>query len=211
VNAAAPITFVVEDDPSVRRALGRLLKSAGYRMLAFPSAEEFLRHPLPDGPACAILDVELPGVNGLELQRALAEKEAGLPVVFITGHGDIPMTVQAMKGGAVDFLPKPFNNQDLLAAVQQALARGERARQEAAETAALRARARALSPREREVLALVVGGMLNKQVGHQLGVTEKTVKVHRAQVMHKMGADSLAELVRMAARLGITPAGSSLQ
>ena len=205
MSDAAPITFVVEDDPSVRGALGRLLRSAGFRMRAFPSAEEFLRHPLPDGPACAILDVGLPGLNGLDLQRTLAEREAAVPVVFITGNGDIPMTVRAMKAGAVDFLAKPFSNQDLLAAVRQALGRAEQARQEAAETAALRRRAETLSPREGEVLPLVVSGMLNKQVAHRLGVSEKTVKAHRAQVMHKMGADSLADLVRMAARLGITP------
>jgi FixJ family two-component response regulator len=205
-NDEAPTAFVVDDDPSVRRSLARLLRSAGFHAPAFASAEEFLREPLPDGPACAVLDVSLPGLSGLDLQRALAEKEAGLPVVFITSHGDIPMSVRAMKAGAVDFLPKPFKVEDLLAAVRQALDRGERARQQAAEAAALRRRAEALSPRQREVLALVVRGLLNKQVARQLGVTERTVKAHRAEVMHKMGADSLAELVRMAARLGIAPA-----
>ena len=206
MNDPAPSVLVVDDDPSVRRALGRLLTAAGLHAQAFASAEDLLRHPLPEGPACAILDVSMPGQSGLDLQRTLATRDASLPIVFITGHGDIPMTVQAMKGGAVDFLPKPFANQDLLAAVRQALARGTRARQEAAETAALRQRAAALSPRERQVMALVASGLLNKQAGRQLGVTEKTIKAHRAQVMHKMGAGSLAELVRMTARLGITAA-----
>jgi FixJ family two-component response regulator len=200
----APTVFVVDDDPSVRRALGRLLKAWGFRVQTFASAEELLRHPLPDGPACVVLDVSMPGINGLDLQRTLAEQEPGLPIVFITGHGDIPMSVQAMKAGAVDFLPKPFANQDLLAAVRQALARGAQSRQEAAETAALRQRAAALSAREREVMALVVSGLLNKQAGHRLGVTEGTVKAHRGKVMDKMGAGSLAELVHMATRLGMT-------
>jgi FixJ family two-component response regulator len=206
VSGAGPSVVVVDDDPSVRRALGRLLAAAGFRPVAFASAEDFLRHPLPEGPACAVLDVSMPGLDGLQLQRALQERRAGLPVVFLTGHGDIPMTVRAMKAGAVDFLPKPCNSRDLLAAVGLALEHGARARREAAEAAALRERAEALSPREREVMALVVTGMLNKQVAHRLGVAEKTVKVHRAQVMHKMGAGSLAELVRMAARLGMAPA-----
>jgi FixJ family two-component response regulator len=206
MNDPAPTTFVVDDDPSVRKALGRLLESAGLRAVAFASAEEFLQHPRPNGPACVVLDVSMPGLSGLDLQRELATRDDGLPVVFITGHGDIPMSVRAMKGGAVDFLPKPFDGEELLGAVRQALDRGARARQEAADTAALRRRFEALSPREREVLALVVSGMLNKQAARRLGVTEKTVKAHRAQVMHKMGAGSLAELVRMAARLGAAPA-----
>jgi FixJ family two-component response regulator len=199
----APTVFVIDDDPSVRKALGRLLRAAGFRAEAFASADEFLGRPLPDGPACLVLDVCLPGIDGLDLQRTLTGRQASLPVVFITGHGDIPMSVQAMKAGAVDFLPKPFHDQDLLAAVRQALARHAQAQQTGAELADLRQRAAALSPREREVLALVVSGLLNKQAGYRLGVTEKTVKAHRARVMRKMRADSLAELVRMAERLGV--------
>ncbi len=195
--------FVTDDDPGVRKALGRLLQSAGFQAKAFASAEEFLREPLPDAPACAVLDVHLPGLNGLDLQRALAEKDATLPVVFITGHGDIPTTVRAMRAGALDFLPKPFDARDLLAAVRQALARHAEARQVDAELLDLRRRYECLSPREREVLVLVVSGMLNKQAGHRLHITERTVKEHRAQIMHKMRADSLAELVRMTVRLGI--------
>jgi FixJ family two-component response regulator len=200
-----PAVFVVDDDPSVRKALGRLLKAEGFRVELFASAEEFLARPPADGPACAVLDVQLPGLGGLDLQRALTVRGGGLPVVFVTGHGDIPMTVRAMKSGAADFLPKPVAARDLLAAVGHAVARHARTLREDGELADIRRRAEALSPREREVLALVVRGMLNKQVGRHLGVTEKTVKAHRAQVMHKMGADSLADLVRMASRLGIEP------
>jgi FixJ family two-component response regulator len=195
--------FVTDDDPSVRKALGRLLRSAGYQAKGFATAEEFLQEPLPDAPACAVLDVHLPDLDGLDLQRALAEKDATLPVVFITGHGDIPTTVRAMRAGAVDFLPKPFDNQALLAAVRQGVARHVQARQEAAGLAGLRQRYDCLSTREREVLALVVTGMLNKQVGNKLGVTEKTVKAHRAQIMQKMHLKSLAELVRIAGRLRV--------
>jgi FixJ family two-component response regulator len=196
------MVFVIDDDPGVGRALGRLLKAAGFRALVFASAEEFLQQPLADVPACAIVDVYLPGLDGLDLQRSLAARDASLPIVFITGHGDIPMTVRAMKAGAVDFLAKPFNDRDLLAAVWQGLARHAQSRQREVELAAIRQRSQALSPREREVMDLVVTGMLNKQVGNQLGVTEKTIKVHRARVMRKMRADSLAELVRMAQRIG---------
>jgi FixJ family two-component response regulator len=195
--------FVIDDDPSVRKALGRLLKAAGFRVEALASAEEFLGRSLPDVPACVILDVQLPGLDGLDLQRSLAERDVGLPIVFITGHGDIPMTVRAMKAGAVDFLPKPFHARDLLEAVRQALARHAQARQRGAHQADLLQRAASLSAREREVMDLVVGGLLNKQVGHRLGVTEKTVKAHRAQVMRKMRADSLAQLVRMAEHLNV--------
>jgi FixJ family two-component response regulator len=199
------VVLVIDDDPSVRKALGRLLRSAGLRVELFESAEEFLAYPLPDVPACAVLDVRMPGLDGLELQRRLADSDAGLPIVFITGHGDIPMTVRAMKAGAVDFLSKPFDDQALLSAVRQAIAVHEQARRERAELAEIRRRAESLSPREREVMELVVSGLLNKQVGHRLGVTEKTVKAHRAQVMRKMGVHSLAELVRLAGRIGITP------
>jgi FixJ family two-component response regulator len=203
MTSAGSMVFVVDDDPSVRRALSRLLKSAGLRAEAFASAEAFLVQALPDVPACVVLDVRMPGLDGLELQRTLAERDARLPIVFITGHGDIPMTVQAMKAGAVDFLPKPFNDQALLSAVRQALARDMAARRTGAELTELRQRAESLTRREREVMAMVTRGMLNKQAAHRLGVAEKTIKVHRAQVMRKMGADSLAELVRMGEKLGI--------
>ena len=194
---AAPVVFVVDDDPSVRKALARLLKTAGFAVEVFATADEFLGRPPPGGPACAVLDVRMPGLGGMDVQRTLAAQNATLPVVFITGHGDIPMTVRAMKAGAVDFLPKPFNDLDLLAAVRQAVARHAHSRQVGEEEAALRDRAESLSPREREVMAGVVSGMPNKRVAHRLGIAVKTVKVHRGHVMRKMRADSLADLVRM--------------
>jgi FixJ family two-component response regulator len=198
-----PIVFVIDDDLSVRKALGRLLKSAKFRVEAFASAEEFLEQPIPDVPACIILDVCMSGLSGLDLQRTLRESNRDLPIVFLTGHGDIPMTVRAMRAGAVDFLPKPFNDEELLAAVRRAIAKHARARQAEEELAKIRQRAESLSPREREVMAFVVSGMHNKQTGHQLGVSEKTVKVHRGRVMRKMHADSLPELVRMAQRIEV--------
>ncbi len=208
MTAATPTVFVIDDDPSVRTSLARLLKSAGLAAELFASAEEFLDSPLPDVPACVVLDVCMPGISGLDLQGALAERHADLPVVFLTGQGDIPMTVRAMKAGAVDFLSKPFHPHELLAAVRQAIARHAGARRLGSERADLRRRAESLSPREHEVMALVVTGMLNKQVGRRLGISEKTIKVHRAEVMRKMGAGSLAELVRMTEKLGIpAPAG----
>jgi FixJ family two-component response regulator len=197
----APLVFVVDDDPSVRKALGRLLRSAGLRAETFASAEEFLAWERPDAPGCVVLDVQMPGLNGLELQRKLDEDNVRLPIVIITGHGDIPMSVRAMKGGAVDFLPKPFEDQTFLDAVHQAVARDRQARQQRAEVSVLQERARSLTAREREVLGLVVSGLLNKQIGHKLGVTEKTIKVHRGQVMRKLQAGSLAELIRMAQKL----------
>jgi FixJ family two-component response regulator len=203
MTETAPAVFVIDDDPSVRKALGRLLKASGFHATAFATAEEFLGQAPPDGPACVVLDVRMPGMSGLDLQRVLAGGDAGLPVVFITGHGDIPMSVRAMKAGAVDFLVKPFDHQDLLAAVRQALARHAQARQAAAELAEVRRRAASLSPRERAVLECVVRGMLNKETGRALGVTEKTVKAHRAHVMRKMRARSLADLVRLAEKLGV--------
>jgi FixJ family two-component response regulator len=203
MNEASPMVFVVDDDPSVRGAVGRLLKSVGFRVEAFASAEEFLQHPMPDAPACVILDVCIPGLDGLDAQHALAERPASPPVVFITGYGDIPLSVRAMKAGAVDFLPKPFKNQDLLAAVRAALAQHTQARQVETELSVLRGRMESLSPRELEVMAFVVRGMLNKKIGRRLGVSEKTIKAHRARVMEKMKAKSLADLVRMAEKLGV--------
>jgi FixJ family two-component response regulator len=205
VTEATPCVFVIDDDSSLRKALGRLLKSAGLRVHALASAEEFLQRPAPDGLACVVLDVSLPGLSGMDLQCALAERHWNLPIVFISGHGDIPMTVRAMKAGAVDFLPKPVHDEDLLAAVRQALGRHAQACREEIQLSELRQRTALLSPREREVMGLVVSGKLNKQSGHELGVTEKTIKAHRAQVMSKMRANSLADLVHMAQKLDSHP------
>jgi RNA polymerase sigma factor (sigma-70 family) len=182
-----------------------LLKSAGFQVLTYAAADDFLEQSVPDVTGCIVLDVQMPGLGGLDLQRRLAEKNARLPIVFLTGHGDIPMAVRAMRAGAVDFLAKPFDASELLNSVRKALATHAAARQTEAEVASIRQRAESLSPREREVMALVVDGMANKETGSQLGVTEKTVKVHRARVMRKMQADSLAELVRLAERIGIQP------
>jgi len=195
------IVYVVEDDDGVRRALTRLLRSAGLTVETFPSAKAFLEYTLPDRPACLLLDVRLPGPSGLELQSALGEAQRTLPIIFLTGHGNVPMSVRAMKSGAFDFLQKPFNDQELLGAVQRALGRSRSARAENADRAAVLSRFESLTPREREVLHLVVTGMLNKQIAAQLGAAEKTVKVHRGRVMRKMAADSVADLVRMAQRL----------
>jgi FixJ family two-component response regulator len=193
--------YVVDDDPSVRRSLGRLLKLAGFHCETLASAEEFLGKPLPDEPACLVLDVKMPGLGGLDLQQLLLQRGAGLPVIFITGHGDIPMSVRAMKSGAFDFLTKPFHGDALLAAVRQAVANHAATQQAETGLQVFRQRFAALSPRERQVMELVVQGMLNKQAGRQLGVTEKTIKAHRAQVMRKMGARSLPDLVRISERL----------
>jgi FixJ family two-component response regulator len=196
----APLVLVIDDDPSLRRALRRLLQAHGWQVEAFASAEQFLDYAVPDAPACIVLDVEMGGLNGLELQQALAERNIGLPIIFITGHGDIPMSVRAMKAGAADFLAKPFKSSALLTAIQQAIAGHVQARRAGAELAEVRARVELLTAREREVMALVVRGLLNKQVGTQLGVSEKTVKVHRARIMRKMQVHSLAELVRLSQR-----------
>jgi FixJ family two-component response regulator len=193
--------FVVDDDPSIRRALGRLLKAAGFLVEAFDSADAFLAAPRVPEAVCLVLDVSMPGRSGLDLQGILGDRSPDLPVVFITGNGSIPTAVRAMKAGAVDFLTKPFREKDLLTAIRRASAAHETARSASAQAVDLRRRAKTLTPREREVLGLVVAGLLNKQTACRLGVTEKTVKVHRAHVMRKMEANSLADLVRMAERL----------
>jgi FixJ family two-component response regulator len=197
------MVFVVDDDAPLRESLQNLIRSVGLRVEAFASAQEFLDRPRPEVPGCLVLDVRLPGLSGLDLQQRMAEGDRDMPIIFITGHGDIPMTVQAMKAGAVEFLTKPFRDQALLDAIQQALARDRQAREQQTKSEELRRRYRALTPREREVMALVVAGLLNKQIAGELGTSEASVKVHRQHVMEKMGAGSLAALVRMADRLGI--------
>jgi FixJ family two-component response regulator len=197
------VVFVVDDDPSVRDSLQRLIRSAGLAVEAFASAEEFLNRPRADAPSCLLLDMALPELSGLDLQLRMIEAHNDIPIVFITGHGDVPTTVRAMKAGAVEFLTKPLVEGDVLESVRQAIARDRAVRHDHAEAAELRARHASLTPREQEVLEWVVSGLLNKQVAGVLGISEETVKVHRGHVMRKMAADSLAELVRMSGRLGI--------
>ena len=203
MSDAAPVVFVVDDDPSVRRAIKRLIESVGLQAELFGSTQEFLQAKRPDVPVCLVLDIRLPGKSGLEFQRELGDANIQIPIIFITAHGDVPMTVRAMKAGAVEFLTKPFRDQDLLDAIQLALERDRTRRQQDVEIAMLRERFESLTPRERELLPLVISGLLNKQIAAKIGTTEATVKVHRSQLLRKMGADSLPDLVRMAGRLGI--------
>ena len=203
MSPATPIVFVVDDDISVRESLGLLIRCEGWQPETFASAQEFLDRPRALVPSCLVLDISLPGLNGLDLQNRVAVERTDMPIIFITGHGDVPMTVQAMKAGAVEFLTKPFSDEVLLSAIRQALERSRLVLGHEAEMQALRDCYASLTPRERQVMALVVSGLLNKQVGGELGISEITVKAHRGKVMQKMKADSLADLVKMAARLGL--------
>jgi FixJ family two-component response regulator len=206
MSHATPIVFVVDDDVSVRESLEALIRCAGWQAETFASAQEFLARPRVLAPSCLVLDVTLPDLNGLDLQKRVAVDRIDMPIIFITGYGDVPMTVQAMKAGAVEFLTKPFGDDVLLSAIRHAIERSHIALRHEAEIRALRDRHASLSRREREVMALVVSGLLNKQVGGELGISEITVKAHRGKMMRKMEAHSLADLVTMAARLGLAPA-----
>src|SRR5512143_2595012 len=205
--SAKPIVFVVDDDVSVRESLELLIRSAGWQPETFSSAQEFLARPRLRTPSCLVLDVGLPDLNGLDLQTSVAADRGDLPIIFITGYGDVPTTVRAMKAGAVEFLTKPFADDVLMTAIEQAIDKSRVALDREAELRSLRDRHASLTPREREVMALVVSGLLNKQIGGRLGISEITVKAHRGQVMRKMSADSLADLVRMAAALGVRASG----
>jgi|ERR1700676_3225458 FixJ family two-component response regulator len=198
-----PIVFVIDDDSSVREALKSLIRSVGLQVELFGSTQEFRRRRPSDNPNCLVLDIRLPGKSGLDFQRELAAENIHTPIIFITGHGDIPMSVQAMKGGAIEFLTKPFRDQDLIDAINLGLERDRARRQTGREIALLRERLESLTPREREVLPLIISGRLNKQVAAEVGISEATAKVHRSQLMRKLGADSLADLVRMAEKMGI--------
>jgi len=204
VTESEAIVYVIDDDAQTREGLKNLMRSVGLHVEVFASAQDFLRNKRPDVPACLVLDVRLRGLSGLDLQKRMAEAKIEVPIIFITGYGDIPMTVQAMKAGAVEFLTKPFRNQELLDAIQQALERDRTTRDQRAKNEELHTRYDSLTSREREVMTLVVAGLLNKQIAGELGTSETTVKNHRHQLMEKMGADSVAELVKMAYNLGIT-------
>jgi len=201
-----PIVFVVDDDVSVRESLDLLIKFAGWQSETFASAVDFLARPRTTTPSCLVLDVSLPDLDGLELQKLIASERTDMPIIFITGHGDVPMTVKAMKAGAVEFLTKPFEDEVLLSAIRHAIKRSAAVLDDQAETSALRSSYESLTPREREVMQLVVSGMLNKQIGLKLGISEVTVKAHRGKMMQKMKAESLADLVKTAVRLGLAPA-----
>ena len=209
MSPATPIVFVVDDDISVRESLELLIRCEGWQPETFASAQEFLDRPRALVPSCLVLDVSLPGLNGLELQNRVAVERTDMPIIFITGHGDVPKTVQAMKAGAVEFLTKPFSDEVLLSAIRQSLERSRLVLGYEAEMQALRDCYASLTPRERQVMVLVVTGLLNKQVGGELGISEITVKAHRGKVMQKMKADSLPDLVKMSARLGLAPAPKS--
>ena len=212
MSKPTPIVFVVDDDPSIRESLSLLLSSAGYSVNTFASAKEFLESEhSTSGPACLVLDVKMPGLSGLDLQKELKSRNYFLPIIFITGHGDIPMSVQAMKKGAVDFLPKPFDDGDLLDAVKEALLKDSQIRSGLNEQKHILQRMDALTTREHEVLTYLITGMLNKQIAFELNISERTVKAHRKQVLDKMGVDSIAELVRLTEKVGVKPAVSSYQ
>jgi FixJ family two-component response regulator len=202
MNAVEPIVFLVDDDQLFRRSTERLIRTAGLNVQPFSSARDFLKSPRPEGPACLVLDVRMPGLSGMDLQRELTQSGFHIPIVFITGHGDIPMSVRAMKAGAVEFLTKPFRSRVFLDAIRAAIERDRSALQKQSETRELRERYRQLTPREREVMTLVAEGLLNKQVAAQLSTTEATIKFHRAHIMQKMCANSLADLIRMVEKLG---------
>jgi RNA polymerase sigma factor (sigma-70 family) len=204
MKKADQLVFVIDDDPSMLTAIRELIEAVGLNCQTFGSGQELLEAKLPDVPSCLVLDVRLPGLSGLNLQRELTERGIHIPIIFITGHGDIPMSVQAMKAGAVEFLTKPFRDQDLLDAIEQATERDRSERRQLTEIRELQERSEALTPRELEVMRLVVAGLLNKQIAAELGISEKTVNVHRAQVMQKMQADSLAQLVRMSEKRGLS-------
>jgi FixJ family two-component response regulator len=205
VDRSAPVVFVVDDDPSVREAIDSLIRSVGLRVETFSSAKEFLRRERPDGPACLVLDIRLPDRSGLQVQRDLLTEDCPLPIIFITGHGDIPMSVQAMKAGAIEFLTKPFRDQDLLEAVQHAIERDRTAQGQRKELAELRARYNSLTQREREIMRFVIAGTMNKVVASELGTTEINIKIHRGNMMKKLRVSSLADLVWIAQKLGIKP------